>query len=179
MNHSLDNRAHEISQWLGICMYHYSDIIMNTMASQITSVSIVCSTVFSGANQRKHQSSLSLAFVRGIHQWQVDSPHKGPVTWKMFLFHDFSMGITFGKIIIWKMRIFFCDFIETYYVFVTCILQCTVSSWNILYAKCNVWYSQHSHFLSCIHMTCRILRLSSAIILIYTLTSGKQVISQW
>ena len=40
---------------------------MSTMASQITGVSIVCSTVGSGADQRKHQSSTSLAFVRGIH----------------------------------------------------------------------------------------------------------------
>ena len=56
------------------------------MASQITGVSIICSTVFSGAGQRKHQSSAWLAFVRGIHRWPVDSPHKGPVTRKMFPF---------------------------------------------------------------------------------------------
>ena len=37
-------------------------------------------------NQRKHQSSASLAFVRGIHRWSVNSPHKGPITWKMFPF---------------------------------------------------------------------------------------------
>ena len=42
---------------------HYSDIIMSKMASQITGVSIVCSTGGSGADQRKHQSSASLAFV--------------------------------------------------------------------------------------------------------------------
>ena len=47
---------------------HYSDVIMSTMASQITGVSIVCSAVCSGAHQRKHQSSASLAFVRGIHR---------------------------------------------------------------------------------------------------------------
>ena len=47
---------------------HYSDIIMSMMASQITGVSIVCSTVGSGTDQRKHQSSVSLAFVRGIHR---------------------------------------------------------------------------------------------------------------
>ena len=54
------------------------------MASSITSVSIICSTGRWGAYQRKHQSSASLTFVRGIHQWSVNSPHKGPVTWKMF-----------------------------------------------------------------------------------------------
>ena len=58
---------------------HYGDVTMNAMASQITGVSIVCSTVSLGAHQRKHQSSPSLAFVRGIHRWPVDSPHKGPV----------------------------------------------------------------------------------------------------
>ena len=41
------------------------------MASQITAVSSVCSTVCSGADQRKHQSSAPLAFVRGIHRWPV------------------------------------------------------------------------------------------------------------
>ena len=51
---------------------HHSDVIMSAMASPITSVSIVCSAVYS-ANQRKHQSSASLAFVRGIHRW----PHNG------------------------------------------------------------------------------------------------------
>ena len=57
---------------------------MNRMASQITSLTIFYLTVYSGANQRKHQSSASLAFVRGIHRWPVNSPHKWPVTWKMF-----------------------------------------------------------------------------------------------
>ena len=46
---------------------------------------------FSGADQRKHQSSASLAFVRGIHRWPVNSPHKGPVTRKMFPFDDVIM----------------------------------------------------------------------------------------
>ena len=54
--------------------------------SQITSISILCSTICSGADQRKHKSFASLAFVRGIHRWLVDSPHKGPVVWKMFPF---------------------------------------------------------------------------------------------
>ena len=42
---------------------HYNDVIMNTMASQITSLTIIYSSVYSGADQRKHQSSASLAFV--------------------------------------------------------------------------------------------------------------------
>ena len=59
---------------------HYSDVIMSAMASQITGVLIVCLNVCSITDQRKHQSSMSLAFVRGIHRWLVNSPHKGPVT---------------------------------------------------------------------------------------------------
>ena len=50
---------------------------MGTMASQITGVSIVCLSIFSGADQRTHQSSASLAFVMGIHRWAMDSSHKG------------------------------------------------------------------------------------------------------
>ena len=59
---------------------------MSAIASQITRISIVCSTVYSGADQREHQSHASLAFVSGIHWWPVDSPHKRPVTQKMFPF---------------------------------------------------------------------------------------------
>ena len=70
---------------------HYSDVIMSAMASQIIGVLIVCLNVCSVADQRKHQSSMSLAFVRGIHRWQVNSPHKGPVTRKMFPFDDVIM----------------------------------------------------------------------------------------
>ena len=43
---------------------HYSDVIMDAMASQITGVSVVCSAVCPGVDQRKHQSCASLAFVR-------------------------------------------------------------------------------------------------------------------
>ena len=34
---------------------------------------------------------MSLAFVRGIHQWPMNSPHKGPVTWEMLTFDYFIM----------------------------------------------------------------------------------------
>ena len=57
---------------------------MGAMASQITSLAIVYSTVHSGPYQRKHQSSASLVFVRGIRRWPVNSPHKWPVTRKCF-----------------------------------------------------------------------------------------------
>ena len=71
---------------------HYNDIILSAMASQITSLTIVHSSVYSGADQRKHQSSASLAFVWGIHRGPVNSPHKGPVTRNMFPFDDVIMG---------------------------------------------------------------------------------------
>ena len=72
---------------------HYDDVIMNEIASQITSLTIVYSIVYSDADQRKHQSSASLAFVRGIHQGLVNSPHKWPVTRKMFPFDDVIMPL--------------------------------------------------------------------------------------
>ena len=61
---------------------HYINIIMNAMASQITSLTTVYSTVYSGADQRKYQNSESLALVWGIHRWPANSPHKWPVTGK-------------------------------------------------------------------------------------------------
>ena len=70
---------------------HHTDIIMGAMASQITRVSTVYSTVCWGVDQRKHQSSASLAFVRGIHRWLLNSPHKGSVTRKMFPSDDVFM----------------------------------------------------------------------------------------
>ena len=70
----------------------YSDVIMGAMASQISSLTIVYSPVYSGADQIKHQRSASLASVWGIHRWPVNSPHKWPVTRKMFPFNDVIMA---------------------------------------------------------------------------------------
>ena len=64
---------------------------MGAIASQTTSLTIVYSTVHSDADQTNHQSSASLAFVRGIHWGPVNSPHKWPVTWKMLPFDDVIM----------------------------------------------------------------------------------------
>ena len=63
---------------------HYIDVIMGTIASQITSLTIVYSTVYSGADQRKHQSSASLAFVRGIHRDRWIPRTKGQLRAKCF-----------------------------------------------------------------------------------------------
>ena len=78
--------------------HHYSDIIMSAMASQITGVLSVCSAVCSGADLRKPQSPASLAFVRGIHRSPVNSPHKGPVTRKMFPYYNIIKGNSFPKL---------------------------------------------------------------------------------
>ena len=69
---------------------HYCDIIMGAIASQITSLTIVYSTIHSGAD-KKHQSSASLVFLRGIQRWPMNSPHKWPVARKMFPFDDVIM----------------------------------------------------------------------------------------
>ena len=85
---------------------HHSDVIMNAMASRVLIVSwSVCSVV----DQRKHQSSASLAFVRGIHRWPINSPHKEPVTRKMFPFDDVIMDYqcwpSFGIPLGWRFII--------------------------------------------------------------------------
>ena len=65
---------------------------MGAIASQITSLTIVYSIVYSDADQREHQSSASVAFVRGIHRGPLNSLHKWPVTRKMFPFDDVIMS---------------------------------------------------------------------------------------
>ena len=71
------------------CSCHYNDVKVGAIASQITSLAIVYSIVYSEADQRKHQSSASLAFVRGIHRVPVNSLHKWPV--EMYLSRHLSL----------------------------------------------------------------------------------------
>ena len=92
-----------ILTWKSLCnlgpgynALHYGDVIMAAITSQITSLTTVYSTVYSDADERKHQSSASLAFVRGIHRGPVNSPHKCPVTQKMFPFDDVIMCFVFN-----------------------------------------------------------------------------------
>ena len=86
------NKANPCRFLLMKCISHYCDVMINTIASQITTLTFVYLTVNSGTDQRKHQSSASLAFVRGIHRRPMNSPHKGPVTRKMFPFDDVIMS---------------------------------------------------------------------------------------
>ena len=76
-----------------LTMHHYSDIIMSTMASQITSLVIVYSTVYSGAKIKESIKALRhWPLCREFYHWPVISPHKWPVTWKLFPFYDIVMS---------------------------------------------------------------------------------------
>ena len=66
---------------------NYNHVIMGAIASQITGFTIVYSTVYS-RRRSKRTSKLSLAFLRGIHRWPINSPHKWPVTRKMLPFDE-------------------------------------------------------------------------------------------
>ena len=118
---------------------------MNTMACQTTGVSIVCSTVCSGADQRKHQNSASLAFVMGIQRWPVDSPHKGLVTRKMFPFVDVIIipadhgGVTIAAFVDIYPLLTFAWSLESQSCF-TCVSAAEVrlhlSNMNVIISKC-------------------------------------------
>ena len=84
---------------------HYDDVIMGTIASQITSLTIVYSALYSGADQSKHQSSASLAFVWRIHRGPVNSPHKWPVTRKMSPFDDVIMLLNCSRLVFYDYYI--------------------------------------------------------------------------
>ena len=79
---------------------HYTDVIMGAIVSQITRLVIVYLIVYSDADQRKHQSSAPLAFVRGIHRGPMNSPHKWPVTRKKFPFDDVIISILTIRILV-------------------------------------------------------------------------------
>ena len=95
---------------------HYDDVIMSEIASQITSLTIVYSSVHLGADQSKHQSSASLVFVWEIHRWPMNFPHKWPVTRKIFPFDDVIMH--------WKC----CDFDQDVTTVITGHLQMDCNS---------------------------------------------------
>ena len=103
----------------------YSDVIVSAMGSQITSLKIVYWTIYSGTDQRKHQSSASLAFVWGIYRSPVKSSHKGPVTRKMFPFDDVDMRINLLVTEVSNM------WTNTLYWCLSCFCLCTGQSWDI------------------------------------------------
>ena len=83
---------------------------MGAIAYQITSFMIVYSTVYSDADQRTHQSSALLAFVWGIHRGPVNSPHKGPVTRKMFPFDDVIMSLQTCRTVYEMNQVVLCGY---------------------------------------------------------------------
>ena len=120
---------------------HYDNVIMTAMASQITNLTIVYSTVYSGADQRKHQSSASLAFVRGIHRWLVNSPHKGPVTRKMFPFDGVIKGPLWGNPTVTSQR---TSKAELKYFFVLDVV-------SLIHIHIHIQIHIHIHIHTCIY----------------------------
>ena len=84
-----------VGKKLRVISCHYIDVIMTTVASQITSLTIVYSIVYSVADQRKYQSSASLAFVRGIHRDRWIPRTKGQLRGKCFHLMTSSCFIAF------------------------------------------------------------------------------------
>ena len=125
---------------------------MGTMTSQITSVTIVSSTVYLGADQRKHRSFASLAFVRGIHRWPVNSPHKWPVTRKMFPFDDVLMTRVAISIVPGVISIM----ISIPFWILVCISCLALQNLCQMIMACAhlavLWIFLCSHFQTCIHL---------------------------
>ena len=105
---------------------------MGTISSQITSLTIVFWTVYLDTDQRKHQSSASLAFVRGIHRRPVNSPHKWPVTQRMFPFDEVIMFIKM-LVILWISHSYLTDV-------TTAQLWWLLSNINVIWRICRYFY---------------------------------------
>ena len=121
---------------------HYNDVIRSAMASQITGVPIVCSAVCLSVDRRKHQSSVSLAFERGIHRWPMNSLHKGPVTRKKFAFDDIIIYIWFALTKVCGYRHIFDN-----------ILWIRSWWWPISFVVNNGWYQKCVKSLSILRIT--------------------------
>ena len=135
-------------QWFN----HFNDVIMSAMASQITSNTVVFSTIYSGRYQRKRQGSAPLTFVRGIHRWPANSPHNGPVTQKclhlMMSSRTARWGATFSswrtttltKIIYMYIYIYKRSFICKY--FVTLISCRTITIYLTYHNRRHLWFNE-------------------------------------
>ena len=115
---------------------HYGDVIMSAMVFQMTSLVIVCSNVYSGTDQRKHQSSASLAF-----HWNSpvtdESPTQRPVTRKMFPFHGFIMKFTGSKL--WHKA----EREQYAYFYISCFLYLGSTQTPL------TWFESELNFISC------------------------------
>ena len=126
----------------------YNCVIMSPMASQITGASMVYSTVYSDADHRDKYSSASLAFVRRIHRWPVNSPHKGPVTRRMFPIDDVIMRkrslSSQGLILVYPSLLLYMI-----YPYVTnCVISVNFSQNTNIYFRSNAYMLHKSFFHS-------------------------------
>ena len=110
---------------------HYNDVITTAMASQITDVSIVYSTVCSGADKINH-SSASLVF---LGNWPVISLHKGPVTRRMFPFGDIVLTLLLLLVLLRSDRLSRLRLeLER--------LRHRLAARSSVHSRMNVWYSK-------------------------------------
>ena len=129
---------------------------MGSIASQITSLTIVYSIVYSDADQSKHQSSASPAFVRGIHRGPVNSPHKWPVARKMFPFDDVIMPLS-------EPMLTRCQLDPEEHILINCHLKFkTCYSWKCIY-RCVLQNVGHflPQFVKCVRLRKQPYSLSS------------------
>ena len=139
---------------------------MGTIASLITSLTIVYATVYTDADQRKHQSSASLAFVWGIHRRPVNSPHKWPVTRKMFPFHDVIMCTKDHETMEVNKYQFPCrissmqssPYLQICYKIVLCKIQ-EIEIWDIFHT----WQSQSTQKHTLVCMRCIYVRIKEKV----------------
>ena len=115
---------------------HYTDVIISAKTSQITGVSMVCSAVCSGADQRKHQSSATLAFVRGIHRWfpsqRASNAENVFIWWRHHARNTSPQRLKYGKYLQVRRTSYFWALrsVQT----VTCVLFQTKLYWIITYS---------------------------------------------
>ena len=125
----------------GLLTQHYCDVIMGAIASQITSLTIVYSTVYSDEDQRKHQSSASLAFVRGIHRGPVNSPTQMASNAEIVLMTSswFKIWHSQMKSFRWNRRRVKEQVYKTYVI--TCNVKSSISSCHGYFrdAYCVIW----------------------------------------
>ena len=105
---------------------------------------IVYSTVYSGADQSKHQSSASLAFVWGIHRGPKNSLPKWPVTRKMFPFDDVIMNMYGCK---WQEKLSINPVVPVKSTpsKMEIIKACVINKRKLILLKCQVAPLNHLH----------------------------------
>ena len=115
---------------------------MSVIVSHISDISTAYSTVCSGSHKEKHQSSASLASVRGIHRWPVDSPRKGPVTRKKFLFYDIISHYLLQKSHL--LSLINCKIAKTYWKH-SDSCSCKITEWNLV--PISAYIAKHDNFI--------------------------------